>query len=157
MPEVGTIADLDFPDVQRSRLSNGIEVVYARRAAVPITYVAFDFDAGVSADPQGGYGTQRLMLSSMTSGAGGRDAMQIAEQQERLGATIGANGTLDRSSLTLTTMSANLELSLDLFADVVLRPDFEAGEVSRLRNQQLAAIAAEGTQPNGLATRTFPA
>lgn len=157
MPEIGAIADLDFPDVQRSRLSNGIEVVYARRAAVPITYVAFDFDAGVSADPQGGYGTQRLMLSSMTSGAGGRDAMQIAEQQERLGATIGANGTLDRSSLTLTTMSANLGLSLDLFADVVLRPDFEAGEVSRLRNQQLAAIAAEGTQPNGLATRTFPA
>jgi predicted Zn-dependent peptidase len=157
MPEIGTIADLDFPDVQRSRLSNGIEVVYAHRAAVPITYVAFDFDAGVSADPQGGYGTQRLMLSLMTAGAGGRDAMQIAEEQERLGAAIGASGSLDRSSLTLTALSANLGLSLDLFADVVLRPDFEASEVERLRNQQLAAIAAEGTQPNGLATRTFPA
>ncbi|MBL8546371.1 MAG: insulinase family protein [Hyphomonadaceae bacterium] len=157
MPEIGTIADLDFPDVQRTRLRNGVEVVYAQRAAVPITYVAFDFDAGVSADPQGGYGTQRLMLSALTSGAGGRDAMQIAEQQERLGATIGANGTLDRSSLTLTTMSANLGLSLDLFADVVLRPDFEASEVARLRDQQLAAIAAEGTQPNGLAQRVFPA
>ena len=157
MPEIGTIADLDFPDVQRAHLSNGIEVVYAHRAAVPITYVAFDFDAGVAADPQGGFGTQRLMLSSLTSGAGGRDAMQIAEQQERLGATIGANGTLDRSSLTLTTMSANLGLSLDLFADVVIRPDFAETEVTRERNQQLAAIAAEGTQPNGLAQRTFPA
>lgn len=83
--------------------------------------------------------------------------MQIAEQQERLGATIGANGTLDRSSLTLTTMSANLGLSLDLFADVVIRPDFAETEVTRERNQQLAAIAAEGTQPNGLAQRTFPA
>ncbi|MGD9979110.1 MAG: M16 family metallopeptidase [Hyphomonadaceae bacterium] len=157
MPEIGTIADLDFPDVQHARLTNGIEVAYARRASVPVTYVAFDFDAGVSADPQGGYGTQRLMLSLMTSGAGGRDAMEIAEQQERLGATIGANGTLDRSAVTLTTMSANFGLALDLFADVILRPDFEAGEVERLRNQQLAAIAAEGTQPNGLAQRTFPA
>jgi zinc protease len=157
MPEIGTIADLDFPDVQRARLSNGIEVVYARREAVPITYVAFDFDAGVSADPQGGFGTQRLMLSTLTSGAGGRDAMQIAEQQERLGAVIGANGTLDRSALTLTTLSANLNLSLDLFADVVQRPDFAETEVTRERNQQLAAIATEGTQPNGLAQRTFPA
>lgn len=157
MPEIGTIADLDFPDVQRARLSNGIEVVYARREAVPITYVAFDFDAGVSADPQGGFGTQRLMLSTLTSGAGGRDAMQIAEQQERLGAVIGANGTLDRSALTLTTLSANLNLSLDLFADVVQRPDFAESEVTRERNQQLAAIATEGTQPNGLAQRTFPA
>ncbi|MGD9965931.1 MAG: M16 family metallopeptidase [Hyphomonadaceae bacterium] len=157
MPEIGTIADLDFPDVQRARLSNGVEVVYARRAAVPVTYVAFDFDAGVSADPQGGYGTQRLMLSLLTAGAAGRDAMEIAEQQERLGATIGANGTLDRSAVTLTAMSANLGLALDLFADVIQRPDFEAGEVERLRNQQLAAIAAEATQPNGLAQRTFPA
>jgi zinc protease len=157
MPEIGMIADLDFPDVQRARLNNGIEVVYARRAAVPITYVAFDFDAGVSADPQGGFGTQRLMLSTMTSGAGGRDAMEIAEQQERLGAVIGATGTLDRSALTLTTLSANLGLSLDLFADVVQRPDFAEGEVTRERNQQLAAIATEATQPNGLATRTFPA
>jgi zinc protease len=157
MPEIGTIADLDFPDVQRARLSNGIEVVYARRAAVPVTYVAFDFDAGVSADPQGSFGTQRLMLSTMTSGAGGRDAMAIAEQQERLGATIGANGTLDRSALTLTALSANLGLALDLFADVVQRPDFAETEVTRERNQQLAAIATEGTQPNGLAQRTFPA
>ncbi len=157
MPEIGTIADLDFPDVRRTHLNNGIEVVYARRAAVPITYVAFDFDAGVSADPQGAFGTQRLMLSTMTSGAGGRDAMEIAEQQERLGATIGANGSLDRSALTLTTLSANLNLSLDLFADIVQRPDFEAREVGRERDQQLSAIATEGTQPNGLAQRTFPA
>ncbi|MBX3431341.1 MAG: insulinase family protein [Hyphomonadaceae bacterium] len=157
MPEIGAIADLDFPDVQRARLRNGIEVVYAHRDAVPITYVAFDFDAGVAADPQDGFGTQRLMLSSLTSGAGGRDAMQIAEQQERLGATIGAYGTLDRSALTLTTMSANLGLSLDLFADVVRRPDFAEAEVARERNQQLAAVAAEATQPNGLAQRTFPA
>ncbi|MEZ5958918.1 MAG: pitrilysin family protein [Hyphomonadaceae bacterium] len=157
MPDIGTIADLDFPDVQRARLNNGIEVVYARREAVPITYVAFDFDAGVSSDPEGGFGTQRLMLSTMTSGAGGRDAMEIAEQQERLGAAIGANGTLDRSALTLTTLSANLGLSLDLFADVVQRPDFADSEVTRERNQQLAAIATEGTQPNGLAQRTFPA
>lgn len=157
MPDIGTIADLDFPDVQRARLRNGIEVVYARRTAVPITYVAFDFDAGVSADPQGAFGTQRLMLSTLTSGAGGRDAMEIAEQQERLGASIGANGTLDRSALTLTTLSANLGLSLDLFADVVQRPDFAESEVTRERNQQLSAIATEGTQPNGLAQRTFPA
>lgn len=156
MPDIGTIADLDFPDVQRARLNNGIEVVYARRTAVPITYVAFDFDAGVSADPQGAFGTQRLMLSTMTSGAGGRDAMEIAEQQERLGASIGANGTLDRSALTLTTLSANLGLSLDLFADVIQRPDFAESEVTRERNQQLSAIATEGTQPNGLAQRTFP-
>jgi predicted Zn-dependent peptidase len=157
MPDVGQIADLDFPNVERVQLSNGVEIVYAQRGAIPATLIAADFDAGAAADPSGGYGTQRLMLSLLTAGAGGRDAMALAEQQERLGATIATGGTLDRTSVTLTALSANLAPSLDLFADVVMRPDFADGEVERLRNQQLAAVAAEATQPNGLATRAFPA
>ena len=156
MPEVGQIADLDFPVVERARLSNGIEVVYARRTAIPATFVTLDFDAGVAADPQGRFGAQRLMLSLLTAGAAGRDAMQIAEQQERLGANIAAFGSLDRSTVQLVALSANLGLSLDLFADIVMRPDFVDGEVSRLRNQQLSAVAQEATQPNGLAQRTLP-
>lgn len=156
MPPIGEIADLDFPDVTRARLSNGMEIVYAHRNAIPVTLVAFDFNAGVSADPQNGLGTQRLMLSAMTEGAGGRDAMQIAEEQERLGASITAAGSLDRSGVALGALSANLGLSLDLLADIVMRPDFTADDVSRLRDQQLAAVAAEATQPNGLAQRALP-
>ena len=156
MPAVGEIADLDFPNVERAELSNGVEIVYAHRDAIPATLIAADFNAGVAADPAGGFGTQRLMLSTLTSGANGRSAMDIAEQQERLGATIGATGSLDRSSVTLTALSANLALSLDLFADVVMRPDFADGEVSRERNEQLAAIADQLTQPGGLAQRTLP-
>jgi zinc protease len=156
MPPVGEIADLDFPDVQRTTLSNGIEVVYAQRDAIPATLVAIDFDAGIAADPQGAFGVQVLTMASISDGADGMDAMQIAEQQERLGASIVAGGTLDRSSVTLTALSANLALSLDLMADIVQRPDFAESEVSRQREQQLAAVAAEATQPNGLAQRALP-
>ena len=156
MPAIGEIADLDFPNVERARLSNGIEVVYARRDAIPATLVAIDFDAGIGADPQGGFGTQVLTLNAMTSGADGMDAMQIAEVEERLGANITAAGSLDRSSVTLTALSANLGLSLDLLADVVQRPDFAESEVSRLREQQLAGIGTEATSPNGLAQRALP-
>lgn len=156
MPPVGEIADLDFPNVERAQLSNGIEIVYARRDAIPATLVAMDFDAGVAADPQGGFGTQRLMLSAMTAGAAGRDAMAIAEEQERLGATISAFGSLDRSTVSLTALSANLGRSLDLYADIVMRPDFVESEVERLREQQLALVAQEATSPNGLAQRTLP-
>ncbi|HRE42989.1 MAG TPA: pitrilysin family protein [Terricaulis sp.] len=155
MPPVGEIADLDFPDISRARLSNGMEIVYAQRDAIPVTLVTFDFNAGVAADPQGGFGTQRLMLSAMTEAAAGRDATQIAEEQERLGASISAFGSLDRSTFSLTALSANLGLSLDLFADIVLRPDFNPDDIERLRGQRLAAIASEGTQPNGLAQRVL--
>jgi zinc protease len=50
---------LDFPDVERATLSNGIQVVYARRATVPVTRVAVEFDAGVAADPASGSAPRR--------------------------------------------------------------------------------------------------
>ncbi|MEZ5996599.1 MAG: pitrilysin family protein [Hyphomonadaceae bacterium] len=156
MPPLGEIADLDFPNVARAHLSNGIEIVYAHRDAVPVTYVGADFNAGVAADPEGGFGMQRLMLSALTAGAGARDAMQFAEESERLGASIAPQSSLDRSSVTLTALSANLALSLDLLADVVIRPTFAEDEVARLRDQQLAAIAAESAQPLGMAQRVLP-
>jgi zinc protease len=136
----------------RTALRSSMRIV----TPIPATLIAMDFDAGIAADPQGAFGTQRLMLSAMTAGADGRDAMQIAEEQERLGASIAAFGSLDRSTVSLTALSANLDLSLDLYADIVLRPDFVASEVERLREQQLAQVAQEATSPNGLAQRTLP-
>ncbi|MEJ0058495.1 MAG: insulinase family protein [Terricaulis sp.] len=119
--------------------------------------LALDFDAGVAADPANGFGAQTLMLAALTAGANGRNADQIAEQQERLGATINTVGSLDRSTIYLNALSANLGPSLDLLSDIVLRPDFADSEVARLRAQQIAAISAEATNPGGLARRALAA
>ncbi len=68
MPEIGTAPSLDFPDIERARLSNGIQVVYARRTAVPVTRVAVEFDAGIAADPSNRLGTQAMMLNLLEEG-----------------------------------------------------------------------------------------
>lgn len=156
MPAVGAMKALDFPTVERARLSNGMEIVYARSTTVPTTRVALEFNAGVASDPQDAPGTQRLMLDLLTEGTTSRNAVQIAEEQERLGATVGAFASVDRTIVTLTALSANLAPSLDLMADVVRNPGFRAEDVERRRNQQLAAIAQERTSPNGMGNRALP-
>ncbi|MGQ7422878.1 hypothetical protein ACTGVD_11220, partial [Streptococcus suis] len=65
LPVVGPVTGLTFPTVQRARLSNGIEVVYAQRSAVPVTQIAVSFDAGVAADVPGKLGTQGVTLAMM--------------------------------------------------------------------------------------------
>ena len=155
-PEVGPISDLSFPEVKRGRLSNGIELVFAQRSAVPVTQVTISFDAGHSADDRDKPGTQMLMLSLLDEGAAGMDSRQIAEAQERLGANISNGISMDRTTLNLWSLTANLEPSLGLFEDIVLKPDFAKAEVERLKNQQLARIAAELKQPNGLGQRVLP-
>ena len=155
-PEVGDVANIDFPDIRRARLSNGIELVYAQRTAVPITRVAVSFDAGNAADPKSALGTQALALALLDEGTKSRNSIQIAEEQERVGASIGASASMDRTTVGLAALTPNLAPSLDLLADIVRNPAFDPAEVERLRAQQLARIADEMTQPQGLGLRTLP-
>jgi predicted Zn-dependent peptidase len=156
MPPVAEASALDFPTVERARLSNGIELVYAHRNAVPMTYVTVEFDAGVAADPAGRFGTQALMLNLLEEGTTSLNSLELAEAQERLGAVINTGASVDRTTVSLTALSTSIDPSLALLADVIRNPAFEPSEVERLRRQLLASIAAELTQPAGIARRTLP-
>ena len=157
MPSVSESSALDFPDIERATLSNGIEIVYAHRGAVPVTYAAVEFDAGLAADPADRLGTQGLMLSLLEEGTTSLNSVELAEAQERLGANIATGASLDRTAVSLTALSTNIDPSLALLADVIRNPAFEPSEVERLRRQTLAAIASELTQPGAIAARTLPA
>ncbi|MBD3760633.1 pitrilysin family protein [Rhizorhabdus sp.] len=155
-PKVEDIKDLTFPAIERTTLSNGVQVVFARRTTVPTVRLSISFDAGNAADPKAKLGTQGLMLSLLDEGAGKLDSIGIAEAQERLGAQISASATMDRTSVSMFALKANLAPSLDLLADIVQRPTFAPAEIERLRAQILAGISAENAQPRGIARRTLP-
>ncbi len=155
-PALGATTDLKFPVVSRAKLKNGMSVIYAKRNAVPITQVSLSFDAGNAADPRDKLGTQLLMLGLLDEGAGARNSVQIAEAQERLGATISSSASMDTTSIGLFSLSANLAPSLALYADIIRNPTFDASEVERLRNQQLSRVAAEMTSPGAIANRVLP-
>jgi predicted Zn-dependent peptidase len=156
MPAVTGTLPVQFPATERASLSNGIRIVYARRAAVPVTRVAVEFNAGIAADPANRLGTQAMMLNLMEEGTTRLNSVQLAEAQERLGATINTGASLDRTTVSLTALSTQLGASLDLLADVIRNPAFAPAEVERIRQQQLSGIAQEMTQPQGLALRALP-
>jgi len=153
MPPVAPVADLVVPTIEHAALSNGIPVTLARRTAIPKVIVSLGFDAGVAADALDTPGTQSLMLKMLDQGTTTRSATQIAEERERLGASIGAGGDIDTSSVTLSALTANLAPSLALMADIVRNPAFDPAEVARVRNQQLAELAQALTSPHALASR----
>ena len=156
LPPVGTIGDLKWPAVEHAALSNGIPVVFARRADVPAVRVAVNFDAGNAADPRNALGTQAFMLGMLDEGTDKYNSVEIAEAKENLGASIGASPSMDRSNIYLSALAPNLGPSIDLLADIVRHPAFAAAEVDRVRAQQLSSIAEEAKQPVGIALRMLP-
>ena len=156
-PPMADFPKLAFPAIERARLANGIPVYFARRPGTSAVRVAVGFDAGSAADAQRTLGLQSLTMALLDEGTTTKSSTQIAEIQERLGATISSSGGVDRSTVGLFTLSANLAPSLDLLADVVRNPAFDPGEVTRLKNQQLARIAAALSEPEGIARTVLPA
>lgn len=151
-PEVGEIDDLDFPEVERATLSNGVEVRFVQRNAVPTILTLLSFDAGNAADRADQLGTQALMLSLMSEGTTTLNSVQIAEAQERLGAQLSTSASLDRTTLGVFALAANYEPSLDLLQDVVRNPAFAPPEIERIRAAQLSTITTERTTPAMMAS-----
>ncbi len=154
-PPIASTATLDFPDVQHTTLANGMTLHYAMRDAVPATYVTMSFDAGSSADPLNKRGLETLTLGLFDEGTTTMDSQEIAEARERLGANISLGGGEDRSSFTLSALSANLVPSLELLSDIVRNPAFDPEEIERVRAQQVTGIEQELRTPQSIAARTL--
>jgi zinc protease len=152
-PPIAPVGELAFPHIERAKLSNGIPVALARRTAVPKLIVSLGFDAGYAADALDTPGTQSLMLGMLDEGTTTRNATQIAEAQERLGAWISTGGSIDTSSVTMSALTANLRPSLELMADIARRPAFADSEVARVKDQRLADLAQTLSSPRALASR----
>jgi predicted Zn-dependent peptidase len=154
-PPVAAVKDLAFPAIEHARLSNGIDVELARRTAIPKVSLGLTFDAGNAADNPARAGVQSLMLAALDEGTTSRSAERIAEEQERLGASISASTTTDSSQVTMSALTANLLPSLELLADVVRHPAFAPADVARVKNQRLADISQEQADPEALAERAI--
>lgn len=156
LPPVTGEAELNFPAVEEATLSNGIPVVFARRATVSVVNVALQFDAGYAADAGAAPGTAAFTLAMLDEGAGDRDALELSAALERLGARLRTDSTLDTSEVSLSALTEHLDDSLELLADVVRAPTFEAYELERVRRSWLAGIQQELANPRSIVLRLAP-
>jgi zinc protease len=112
--------------------------------------------AGYSADEPAKLGATRLMTQVLPGGTKSRDALQISDDLQRLGANLDASSNLDFTMIHLSALTARLDGSLDLYADVLLNPTFPESEFKREQAIQLANIQQEQSEPFGMALRVFP-
>lgn len=156
LPEVGQLPDLEFPEIQRGELRNGMPVVFARREAVPVVQFSMVFDAGYAADANGILGQSSFAADMLDEGTDDRTALEISTDAENLGAIISAGTGLDTTTVSLSALKSDLNDSVELYADIIRNPAFRTDDIELLRSRRLAQIQQEKAQPTGLALRTLP-
>ena len=155
-PEPAGFPSGEFPEFDRVKLKNGLDVLVAQRTAIPLVNLTLILNAGFAADQFAQPGTAAMTMAMLDEGTAKRSALEISEELALLGAELSSGADLDTSMVSLSALRENLDDSLAIFADVVLNPVFPPNELERLRAQYLALVRQEKTRPTSMALRVLP-
>ncbi|MEZ4699179.1 MAG: pitrilysin family protein [Rhodothermales bacterium] len=154
-PIPGAPPMLEAPEIVRFTLGNGLAVVMVEKHQVPVVQLTLMVRAGAVDDPAGKTGLASLTLDMMDEGAGGMDALELADAVDFLGASLSTGAGLHTASVDLFTPLSKLNDALRLMADVALRPNFDAAELERMRIDRLTDLVQAHDEPNAIALAQF--
>ena len=150
-PVVGPLPALVMPKPQAFRLASGLEVVAVRRQAAPIVALNLVLRTGADRDPDQKAGLASLTAEMMDEGAGDRNALEIAESLEALGADLWVGTGRDGAQLTLQVPAEEFRPALGIAADVLLRPRFSTADWERVHHDRMTALQQRRDQPEAIA------
>lgn len=142
-----------LPPVTRVKLDNGIQVVLMESHKAPTVQVIALLRGGSVLDPVDRAGVAALTATLLRKGTESRTATQIAEEIETLGGSLDTSASDDRLGVTLSVLSKDTVVGLDLLADVLRHPTFPGEELERERQLEISGLQAIGENPGAVAGR----
>lgn len=154
-PKLAEPPTLSLPPIHDQRLSNGLRVLLMEKHEVPVVGIAVMVRAGSGNDPADRIGLASVVADMMDEGAGSRNALELADAVDVLGAQLRTSASTHAMGASLYTAVARLDDALPLLADVVLRPTFPADELERKRASRLTSLLQAYDEPRIVASVLF--
>ncbi len=151
------VLKVTLPKPYETKLPNGVQVLVLENHELPNFNMQMVILSGGMSDPAGEEGTAQYVATMLREGAKTRNSKQIAEDVDKLGASISANSGLSSltSVVSASGLTDNFDQILELFADVILNPGFPADELNKLKTRGLAQLRLQRSQPNFLSGEMF--
>src|SRR4029434_3416986 len=121
-------------------LPNGLRVVVSAKPKLPMVSILVRAKVGSVDDPEDESGLAAMTGRLLNKGTIHRTTSAIADELDFLGARLEANAGGTGSTISLSVLAKDVELGLDLLADLLQHSRFDASELERERAQMLARI-----------------
>ena len=139
----------------RRELGNGLRLLILEDHRIPYASFGVTLRRGAASEAPDEAGLAGFTAELMERGAGSRDALELAETMDALGASYGVSSGWDSVTASTSGLSGDRDLLLEVLADLVLRPQLRESEATRVRKETLAALEREKDDPRSLAARAF--
>jgi zinc protease len=154
-PKPGPTHAYRFPSFRDEVVANGIRLITAPVAKLPLVTVLVLVDAGSTNDPPGKEGLAALTAAGMVEGTSDYDGASLSGEFEQLGTSLETGADWDSTYLKITVLSSKLREATKLLGDAISRPAFPEREIERLKAERLAEILQLESEPRGLADEKF--
>jgi zinc protease len=139
----------------RTVLDNGATLLVAERPGIPMVVMTLLLKTGAVADPEDKAGLANLTAALLTRGTELFTAQALAEELDYLGASLTVDADYETTTLSLTTLTKNLERALTLLAQVIRAPTFPVSELERKRKEIIGRLHSREEDPGWVARKVF--
>jgi len=141
----------DIPKPFETVLPNGLKVVVFEDKRLPLVSYRLAFKTGEINDPNGSTGLTSALTTMLNEGTKTRSSKQLAEEIERLGASVSASASEDNTIIAASALSLYSSDVFRLMADMVLNPSFPENELALYKKNTIENLKYQRSQPAFLA------
>jgi predicted Zn-dependent peptidase len=150
------IAPLDFKPAQAERtvLKNGVVVYLKEDHELPL----FDLQMYIHVSPADEPVHDAFDFLGDVWRSGGttsRTPEQLNQQLERMPASVETSANDEALSLSVSSLSRDMDAALNIFSDVLLHPAFRLDQIELHRSKSLEALRRKNETPSQIARRAF--
>ena len=124
------------------RTANGLPIAVRRKAGAPLVHAGIYMVGGASLEDPPLAGLTTLMVRTALKGTESRSALQIAEEGEMLGGSVGGASGSESFGWSISVPMMHTAAAVELLADVVQNPTFGGEALETERAIALADVVA---------------
>ncbi|MBA4183576.1 MAG: insulinase family protein [Acidobacteria bacterium] len=155
LPKPTANPNFTFPTIEKTKLSNGLEVWLVKQAELPLVTMNMVFKTGTTADPQNLSGLGNTTSTLLDDGTKTRSAVDIANEVQSIGAQLSTGADDDSSGVRMLTLTKHLDKALDIYADVIQNAEFPEKEVETYRSRALVSLKQRRDNANIVANLVY--
>jgi len=157
VPGNGPNPVVKVPPFWKKELPNGIKMIGARNTEIPTVTLSFSIPGGhlAQANDTAKIGLAGMAASMLNEDTKNYTAEQMAIELQKLGSNISVSSDLNSINFTVQTLKKNVDKTLELLEERMLRPNFTEEAFDRLQKQALEGFKQAKSQPATIASAVY--
>ncbi|TDF35094.1 insulinase family protein [Alteromonadaceae bacterium M269] len=154
-PVAGANPLVSVPQYWQSELNNGIEVLGTQSKETPTTSILIKIKAGHFADSLDKAGLANLTAGLLNESTTARSNEDMSLELQKLGSNVRINARNETINVFVSSLSKNLDATLALVEEKLLKPAFNEVDFNRLKSQTIQGIQNARKDANALSNEAW--